>query len=318
MHRAVAALLLAGLLALAGCGAVGAPGDRRSTATLTPAPVPDAEASPSSSPPPGALRAPLDPWTVADAHAATLSGNYTWVLTTNRTDYWVDFPNAGRETVRVVRVGNDTTYRLDRRVRGQRGDGAGMSAWRSASVEYAAGGTVFERRPPGSAVRSRPAARPRGAEGLIADRSEAIVARLLAAERTTVRRTRLDGAPVYVVRGNGTPPGVAATTDESVAEYRVRAVIRPDGRVTLLRARWQEGTRTVVDITARYRAEGVTTVERPAWVGNASAGTVDSAGIGAGTTDRSEDVGSRAAAADGSRANGTADWVGWPAWASDD
>ena len=127
------------------------------------------------------------------------------------------------------------------------------------------------------------------------DRAEAVVARYLAAERTTVEPAA-EGA-AFVIRGRGAPPAVAAATEESVTGYRVRALVASNGRVRAMTARWRDGTRAVVTVRMRYRAVGETTVTPPPWF----------------TGD-----GVRSAAAGNGTAGATDEWVGWPAWASDD
>jgi hypothetical protein len=316
---------LAGLLVLAGCSAVGTPAQRGPTPTLTPAPVPGDATGETTRQRPDFLRGSVEPWTVGDAHAATLAGrNYTWVLARNRTTYDLEFYNTGRQSVRVVRVANATTYRVDRRVRRTNGTSSEFGDWRAATTEYAAGGAVLERRPPGGPVRIRPVRQPRNGEGVVADRAEAVVARYLAANRITVDRRTDDGGTVYVVRGDGAPSRLAAANG-SVTEYRVRALVRPDGRVLALRARWQEG-RTVVTVDSTVRAVGTTSVTPPAWVTDTPSLDEAAATNGSSPDDWFVDAELRAAAAarDGngtvatSGASGTATWVGWPAWADDD
>lgn len=293
MTRTGTALLVGGLLVLAGCSVVDDPADRGPTSTLTPAPVPEAADAATTSQRPGALRQPLDPWDVADAHAATLAGqNYTWVLSRNRTTHRPG-PLRSRATVRSVRVANRTTYRVDRTRRGT--SWSGYTRAGTEPTEYATGGQVFERRPADGPARARPLAQPRGREGPVGDRAEAVVARYLAANRTTVEPATTEGA-AYVIRGNGAPPAVAAATAESVASYRVTALVESDGRVRAMTARWRDGTRAIVTVRMRYRAVGETTVTPPSWF------TGDDG---------------RAAAGNGT-AGATGEWVGWPAWASDD
>jgi hypothetical protein len=319
--RAVA-VALAALLVLAGCSAVGGPAERGATPTLTPAPVPDDAADSDAPARPGFIQRPIEPWTVGDAHAATLSGtNYTWVLSRNRTTHRFDFPDSGRETVRVVRVANATTYRVDRRVRVTTVSGPGH--WRAATTEYAAGGLVAERRPPTDPVRVRPVERPRNGEGVVDDRAESLVARYLDAGETTVVRFRDDGRRRYLVRGRGAPPSVTTLANDTVSDYRVAAVVRPDGRVVTLQARWLEGSRTVVTVRSEYRAVGNTSVPAPEWFGDAPV----QRSVGRSAADSPDDwfVDSdlREAAASRSGRNersgrATGGWVGWPDWASDD
>lgn len=318
MTRAVA-VALAGLLVLAGCSVVGTPAQRGSTPTLTPAPIPDDATAETTPPRPEFLRSPIEPWAVGDAHAATLAGtNYTWVLARNVTTYRWDLPDSDRETVRVIRVANATTYRVDRRVR--RTNGTGSGPWRAATTEYAAGGVVFERRPPGTTVRVRPVGRPRNGEGVVDDRAEALVARYLATDRLTVSRFRDDGQRLYVLRGRGTPPGVATVANGSVSGYRVAALVRPDGRVTALHARWREGSRTLVTVESRYRAVGSTSVTPPDWVAAApERERVAAANTSGSADDWFVDAELQAAASVRSGSgNETDGWVGWPAWVRDD
>ncbi len=312
-------MVLAGLLLLAGCSAVGTPGQREPTPTLTPAPVPGDASAEAARARPDFLRAPVEPWTVGDAHAATLTAtNYTWVLARNVTTYRRDLPNSDRETVRVVRVANATTYRVDRRVRET--NASGLGPWRAATTEYAAGGVAFERRPPGAAVGVRPVERPRNGEGVVDDRAEALVARYLAADRLTVSRVREDGERLYLLRGRGAPPEVTTLANGSVSGYRVAALVRPDGRVTALRVRWREGSRTFVTIESRYRAVGNTSVTPPDWVADAPPRERAAAANASRSADNwFADAELRAAAGSGSGSeNGTGGWVGWPAWAQDD
>ena len=119
------------------------------------------------------------------------------------------------------------------------------------------------------------------------------MARYLAAERTTVEPAA-EGA-AFVIRGQGAPPAVVAATEESVAGYRVTALVGSDGRLRTMTARWRDGTRAIVTVRMRW-AVGETTVTPPPWVSDEEIGA---------TVER----------------NGTAgpadEWVGWPAWASD-
>jgi hypothetical protein len=316
------AVALAGLLALAGCSAVGGPTDRGPTPTLTPAPVPDEGPSSDRASRPASLREPVDPWRVADAHATTLAGeNYTWNLSRSRTVHRPG-PLRTRTTTRVIRVANRTTYRVDRTDRGTGWSGETRS--RTVTAEYAAGGTVFERRPADGPVRSRSLDRPSGREGVMADRAEAIVARYLATEQTRVEQRTENGSTLYVVTGNGTPPAVAAASERSVTDYNVVALVRPDGRVETLRARWTDGNRAVVTVRASCRAVGNTSVETPAWVTRARD---DATATPTPATDEADadawfvdDEIQAAAASHGNESgeSGADSWVGWPAWATDD
>jgi hypothetical protein len=318
--RAVA-VALAALLVFAGCSAVGEPAERGATPTLTPAPVPEDAAASGAPVRPESLQRPIEPWTVGDAHAATLSGrNYTWVLSYNRTTHRFDFPDSGREAVRVVRVANATTYRVDRRVRVTTASGAGH--WRAATTEYAAGGLVAERRPPTDPVRVRPVERPRNGEGVVDDRAESLVARYLDAGETTVVRFRDDGRRRYLVRGRGAPPSVAALTNDTVSDYRVAALVRPDGRVVTLQARWLAGPRTVVTVRSEYRAAGNTSVPAPAWFGDAPVQQPGDRSVADSPDDwfAGSDLREAAASRRGGEpsSDGVDGWVGWPDWASDD
>lgn len=331
MTRAVVALALAGLLALAGCSAVSGPAERGPTPTLTPAPVPDEGPSSDRAPRPAALREPVDPWQVADGHAATLAGaNYTWNLSRSRTIHRPG-PLRTRTTTRVVRVANRTTHRVDRTDRGTGWGGETRS--RTVPTEYATGGTAFERRPADGPVRSRRLGRPSGGEGVMEDRAEAVIARYLATEHTRVEQRTENGSTLYVVEGDGAPPAVAADSDRIVTDYHVVALVRPDGRVQTLWARWTDGNRAVVTVRASYRAVGNTSVEAPAWVTRTRADGTTTATPTPATDEADADAwfvddDIRAAAAsrgnesDGSATDGSAEaadgWVGWPAWASDD
>lgn len=318
------ALALTGLLALAGCSAVSSPAEQGPTPTLTPAPIPDATPSSDRAPRPAALREPVDPWAVADGHAATLAGeSYTWNLSRSRTVHRPG-PLRSRTATRVVRVASRTTYRVDRTDRGTGWSGETRS--RTVSTEYATGGTVFERRPADGAVRNRPLDRPSGREGVMADRAEAVVARYLATEHTRVEQRTENGSTLYVIEGNGAPPAVTEASERSVTDYHVVTLVRPDGRVQALRARWTDGNRAVVTVRASYRRVGNTSVEAPAWVTRTRADATTTA-TPTPATDEADaddwfvDDDIRAAAASrGNESDGSTDdiWVGWPAWATDD
>ncbi len=171
-------------------------------------------------------------------------------------------PLRSRATVRPVRVANRTAYRVDRTRRGT--NWSGYTTAGTEPTEYATGGRVFERRPADGPVRARPLAQPRGREGPVGDRAEAVVARYPAADRTTVEPGAAEGA-AYVIRGNDAPPAVTTATEESVAGYRVTAFVESSGRVRAMTARWRDGTRAVVTVRMRYRAVGETTVTPPSW-----------------------------------------------------
>lgn len=306
----VRALCLAAALVLAGCSVGGGgAGDSGPTPTLTPVAVPEegGDRGSAGTDRPAALRGPtVEPWELASGHAATLDGrSYTWVLQRERTVLRGELPDARQAVTRVVRVANATTFRVDRSTRSPDGSVT------NATTEYAAGGTVFERRPPDGPVRSRPVERPRGDEGVVADRAEAVIARFVPGEATVTRRSA-GGDRAYLVSSQGPPPeAVRRLSDGLVHSYRVDAVVRPDGRVGSLRARWREDSRTVVEVTFRYRRVGNTTVEPPAWAG------APATPVGGGFDGGFADDELRSAAAAG--ANGsTDDWVGWPAWATDD
>jgi hypothetical protein len=250
------------LLALSGCSVSEGPLDTGSPdRTLTPAPVPSETATTGptrTAVPTPVLRAiggpGIDPWMVADAHAETLRGSsYTWTVAHERRTYHRGPPATTRTTRLTARVANGTTYRVDRAER------AGTGPWSNATVAYADSSRRYTRTPGSNAtVRWQPVERSRGGEGAVADRSEAVVARYLAAGEVSVIDYPGD-EDRFLLRGRGAPPGAT-----NVSGYRVGALIRSDGRVTALRAAWREPNGMVV-VSYEFRNVGNTTVGPPVW-----------------------------------------------------
>lgn len=254
MRGPVAALLLAGLVVLAGCGsALGGLG-------ASPEPTP-ATATPVYVAAPGLSADGVDdPAQLARAHAASLRGQ-SYTVRLELVVYGPDGAERGG-SVTELRVGPDRRrFRFDYRPRG----GFPPDVAEQPRVEaYSNGTTTFERQTRPDETQFRAYATEDTAYLSVEPGPRAIQRYLAIGEARSVEETTVDGWIAYRVRlaePDG-PRTVEAVVDTFGLVHEV-AVTRPRGD---LFPTPPEGT---IRYEVRYAAVGGTTVEAPPWLGEA-------------------------------------------------
>lgn len=252
-------VLVVVLAFLAGCSALGTPGD---TQTVTPAPVPESTETTDRSPlPPGVTgNGVTDPEALAQAHVSAVKGlSYTWhdrvvVLRVNsggdseirqrahvqnetRFDYWTNRREADRDSA-FSYLGTFSEY-------------ADSSGRYTRSAER--GDLIYEQVPH------------RTARQRIGQRARSSIVQYLSVENATVAVTVVDGSRHYEI----TADDYSLPSGWVVQNYTVTAVVSPDGLVRSLNASYERTRgreRQWISYSFRYSAIGNTTVEEPAWV----------------------------------------------------
>lgn len=259
------AVALLALVVLAGCSGVTGPSG--GTETLTPAPVatpPTATPTASALPPGVTGNGVVDISRLVDAHQTAITNqSYTWTAS-ERTDGRRGNPT-GTNVRYVATVANESTYQFFTNHR---------IVWRSGRPRYLGNYSEFATRElryahyrdtENNTQFSRTGPAP--ARVRVGGIAVTAIERYLPAANATVAVTRVDGQRYYELRGRGIDTPVAAG---GVRNYTVSALLRPDGFVRSLTARYRvtaDGRSRQVTYEYRYSGLGTTTVERPEWVG---------------------------------------------------
>lgn len=268
------ALVVVGLLVLAGCSVVADGGGPDTPApTLTPAPVPTtaptATAAPSPLPPGVTTRGTISSSALAFAHVrATVGRSYVWTerrrtLTATGDGNWTE----ARNRTRTIRLEDGDTYRW---TRSRRVIWNGLTLdYRPAVERYADGETryVRERDADGPVYRARPATNDSEVAALVAANR---VQSYLALRNVSVSVGRIDGERRYWVESTG--GGVVDR--EYAANYSVGALVTPEGFVRRLSVTYtteRRGTPTRIEYEYAYRQIGNVTVSPPEWLPEARA-----------------------------------------------
>jgi len=268
------ALVVVGLVVLAGCSIVADGGDAGAPAeTLTPAPVPTtaptATAAPSPLPPGVTTGGTISPSALASAHVrAVTSRSYVWAerrrtLTATGDGNWTE----ARNRTRTIRVADGDTYRWSR---SRRVVWTGLTLGYQPAIErYSDGDTryVREQDADGPLYRAQPATNDSQVLALVAANR---VQSYLSLRNVSVSVGQVDGERRYWVGSNG--GGVV--DGEYAANYSVGAVVTPDGFVRRLSVTYtteRRGTPTRIEYEYAYRRVGNVTVSPPDWLPEARA-----------------------------------------------
>jgi hypothetical protein len=260
------ALVVVGLVLLAGCSLVADGGDAgASMETLTPAPVPTVTPTPTPSPfPPGvSADGTIRPSALATAHVEAVVGrSYVW---TERSR--VLYGGEGNWTVtrnrtRTVRLEDGRNYVS---TRSQRVLWTGLSLEYQPAIErFADGTTRYVRETAGDDVTYR-ASEATDASGALATLAAGPVQGYLAVSNATVAAGRVDGGRRFLVRAEGS----GVLDGEYAANYTVEALITDEGFVRRLSATYHTDRRDTpvrIDYDFAYRRVGDVTVSPPAWL----------------------------------------------------
>lgn len=230
------AALLALCLVLAGCGGAVGPGDSGTPSpTVTPVSVP---ADPTPVRPP-ALRDGLDVRALAQGHADALAGeSYRWRVYVERPDRTADSDRRVVDAT-TVHVESPTRYR-SARSRTVLDTGIGV---RITLVETYANGEraytrVRNRRLETVGYEAREARLCAGGEGPTLDAAESAIVQYLSVREADVTAEQTRAGPRFRVRGrDATHPSLSGVRD-----YRVEALVTPDGVVTAVTATYVRPT----------------------------------------------------------------------------
>lgn len=251
-------LAVAGLLVLAGCGA--APGGEPDpTATVTPAPVPTPADRTATGPGgPGLYDDVVDGRELAIRHADTLTEPHTRYITVR-----VEPPNRTRlyYLERRTIAGNEVLWR-----RSYEGPGTGRFVPNASNVTSAR--EIRYEGPNATASRQFVEGQRRAETGRpfeapdVGDDAAAIAVLL---DNATV--TSHTDSPGFRVAATGVDQAAVPDYLTAVSESRVRASVRPDGRVTRLRVRYEarlDGRPVTVTQVVRWTPPTERDI-RPAW-----------------------------------------------------
>lgn len=268
------ALVVVGLVVLAGCSIVADGGDPEGPAeTLTPAPVPTTgptdTAAPSPLPPGVTTGGTISPSALATAHVREVTGrSYVWAerrrtLTATGDGNWTE----ARNRTRTVRLEAGDTYRWSR---SRRVVWTGLTLGYQPALERYADGErryVREQDVDGPLYRARPATNDSQILALVAANR---IQSYLSLRNVSVSVGRIDGQRRYWVesRGGGVVDG------EYAANLSVGAVVTPDGfvrRISVSYTTERRGTPTRIEYEFAYQRVGNVTVSPPEWLPEARA-----------------------------------------------
>ncbi|QLH79742.1 hypothetical protein HZS55_21680 [Halosimplex rubrum] len=260
---AVFAVALAGCSALAPGGGGGAPA---ATDSVTPMAVPTDTPVETLSPPPGvAADGSVSPGALVRAHFAALGDrSFSWRLDYRRSidrSAPVGGETASNATVDVaerrLRVGDDGSYRLTRRMTGM------------------AGGTVYAD-DTGRYVRG---ARSNGSGYRVASgdpdyrhylRTGQTLGRYFSVDASTVSTVEREGRTYYRVHVTSPPRTLTeGHAKQTIRDYAATAYVTPEGLVRAVVVEYEytlTDDRVAVSLRSEYRAVGDTEVSRPGWV----------------------------------------------------
>ncbi|ELZ27441.1 hypothetical protein C475_05965 [Halosimplex carlsbadense 2-9-1] len=268
------ALVVVGLVVLAGCSIVADGGDSEGPVeTLTPAPVPTTAptdtVAPSPLPPGVTTGGTISPSALASAHVRAVTGrSYVWAerrrtLTATGDGNWTE----ARNRTRTVRLEDGDTYRWSR---SRRVVWTGLTlGYQPALERYSDGDTryVREQDVDGPLYRARPATNDSQIVALVAANR---VQSYLSLRNVSVSVGQVDGQRRYWVESDG--GGVV--DGEYAANYSVGAVVTPDGFVRRLSVSYtteRRGTPTRIEYEYAYRQVGNVSVTPPDWIDEARA-----------------------------------------------
>jgi hypothetical protein len=258
---ALVAVTLAGCSALTPDGAGPAPAE-----TVTPVAVPTDTPAQTLSPPPGvAANGSVSPGALTRAHFAALGDrSFRWRLDYRRS---VDrSAPVGGETVsnvsvdvaeRRLRVGDDGSYRLARRMTGM----AGGTVYADDTGRYVRGA-----RSNGTGYRVG-SGEPSYRHSL---RTGQTLGRYFAVDASAVETVERDGRTYYRVHVTAPPRTLAdGHAKQRITDYAATAYVTPEGLVRAIVVEYEytlTDDRVAVSLRSAYRGVGETDLSRPDWV----------------------------------------------------
>lgn len=273
MNRAAGYVAL--LVIISGCSGIPVPSGQAGTATesVTPAPVPETD---TSRYPEWAPTGDMNETALLDKHDRALANGYKVTIVWNRTVEERDL-DIRRLTVRSTLWTEAARYRLHTEAAIHRGatsydiDPADAVALRlgNGTDVYAADGIEFVRRDDGATYERRAANRTRYRAEL-----RAALAELLRVDTTRVEPLNRNGATWYRVEGSGQP------NDGLVSDYRLQALVSPNGVIRELEVDYLLGRSTV---SIRVEVAPDPTFDSPAWLPEARAATANGTATEAGS-----------------------------------
>lgn len=253
-------------VALAGCSAL-APDDAARTPTdaVTPMAVPTDTPGETLSPPPGvAANGSVSPGALTRAHFAALGDrSFRWRLDYRRS---VDrsapvggetAPNASVDVAeRRLRVGDDGSYRLTRRMTGM----VGGTVYADDTGRYVRG-----LRSNGSGYRVGSG----GPDYRHYLRTGQTLGRYFSVDGSTVSTVARDGRTYYRVHVTTPPRTLGGHAKQRVTNYAATAYVTPAGLVRAVAVEYEytiTDDRVTVSLRSEYRGVGETDLSRPDWV----------------------------------------------------
>lgn len=268
-----AAVLLVLLAVASGCSSIPAPDSNTATEPITPAPVPETD---SSGYPDWAPTGDVNVTALLNRHDRALTDGYTARIVWNRTVEERDL-DIRRLTVRSTLWMGTDRYRL-RTAAAIHRDTASYTINPASAIAlrlgdgtdvYAVDSTEFVRRDEGAVYEQRVANRTRYQAEFRATLTD-----LLRVSTTRVEPVTRNGATWYRVEGSG------QAGDGLVSDYRLRALVSPDGVISKVEVDYLLGRSTV---SIRVEVTPGATFDPPGWLPEARMAAANSTATGVGS-----------------------------------